>query len=80
MPDVTLPVGATSTPLPDDLKILAEPPEPIEPLPNATLIPFPYTDFTDWVAFESDHPAMQYVTGEWTPIGSQGGTPKQRVS
>ncbi|KAB2892895.1 MAG: hypothetical protein F9K28_10785, partial [Bacteroidetes bacterium] len=68
MPDVTLP--ATSTPLRENLQILAEPPAPVEPLPNATFIPFPYTDFTDWVAFESDHPAMQYVAGKWTPIGS----------
>ncbi len=69
MPDVTLP--PTSTPLPDNLQVLAEPPEPIEPLPNATLISFPYTDFTNWVSFESDHPVMQYIAGEWTPIGSQ---------
>jgi hypothetical protein len=68
MPGVTL--SPTATPLPDDLQILAEPPEPIEPLPNATLLPFPYTNFTDWVAFESDHPAMRYTQGEWTPIGS----------
>lgn len=68
MPDVTLP--ATGTLLPDNLQILAEPPAPVEPLPNATFIPFPYTDFIDWVAFESDHPTMQYVAGEWTPIGS----------
>lgn len=68
MPDVTLP--ATSTPLPDNLLILAEPLPPVEPLPNATFVPFPYTDFTGWAAFESDHPAMQYVAGEWTPIGS----------
>lgn len=68
MPDVTLPNSPTH--LPENLRILAEAPSPIDPLPNATLIPFPYTDFTGWVAFESDHPAMQYVTGEWTPIGS----------
>jgi hypothetical protein len=68
MPDVTLP--AIATPLPGDLRILVEPPEPIEPLPNATLLPFPYTDFINWVAFESDHPVMRYTQGRWTPIGS----------
>src|SRR5688572_24680413 len=47
MPDVTLPPSATL--LPENLRILAEPPEPIEPLPDATLLPSPYTDFTDWV-------------------------------
>jgi hypothetical protein len=68
MPNVTLP--PTATPLPENLQVLAEPPEPGEPLPNATLISFPYTDFTEWVAFESDHPAMRYIEGRWTPIGS----------
>ena len=68
MPDVTLPPIATLIPV--DLRILAEPPEPVEPLPNATLLPLPYTDFTEWVAFESDHPAMRYTQGEWVPIGS----------
>ncbi len=68
MPDVTLP--PSPTPLPDNLQVLAEAPDPIEPLPNATLLPFPYTDFTGWVAFESDHPAMRYIEGNWTPIGS----------
>jgi len=69
LPDVTLP--STATPLPDNLHILAEPPEPVEPLPNATLISFPYNDFTEWIAFESDHPAMRYIQGNWTPIGSK---------
>lgn len=68
IPDVTLP--PTATPLPDNLQILAKPPDPIEPLPNATLLPFPYEAFTDWVSFESDHPAMRYIQGNWTPIGS----------
>jgi hypothetical protein len=68
MPDVTLP--PTSTLLPDNLTILAAPPEPEEPLPNATYILFPYIDFTEWISFESDHPAMRYTTGNWTPLGS----------
>jgi hypothetical protein len=68
MPDVALP--ASPTPQPENLQILAEAPEPVEPLPNATLLPFPYTDFTDWVGFESDHPAMRYIEGNWIPIGS----------
>lgn len=68
MPDVSLP--PSPTPQPENLQILAEAPEPVEPLLNATLLPFPYTDFTDWVAFESDHPAIRYKEGSWTPIGS----------
>lgn len=68
MPDVTLP--PSTTPLPENLQILAAAPAPIEPLPNATLLSFPYIDFTDWVSFESDHPAMRYIEGSWTPIGS----------
>ncbi|MBZ0307467.1 MAG: hypothetical protein K8I82_15470 [Anaerolineae bacterium] len=75
MPDVALP--ASPTPQPENLQILAEAPEPIEPLPNATRLPFPYTDFTDWVAFESDHPAMRYIEGSWTPIGSLGASQGQ---
>lgn len=75
MPDVSLPASPTSRP--ENLQILAEAPEPIEPLSNATLLPFPYTDFTDWVAFESDHPAMHYIEGNWTPIGSLGASQGQ---
>lgn len=69
MPDVTLP--ASATPLPENLRILAEAPAPIEPLPDATLLPFPYADFTDWVSFESDHPAMHYRAGVWSPLRSE---------
>jgi len=69
MPDVTL--IPTSTPFPDDVQILAAPPQPIDPLPNATRLPAPYTDFINWVTFESDHPALHYIGGDWTPIGSQ---------
>jgi hypothetical protein len=68
MPDVNLP--PSSIPQPENLRILAEAPNPVEPLPNATLLPFPYMDFTEWVAFESDHPAIRYIEGNWTPIGS----------
>jgi hypothetical protein len=66
-----VPLRPTATPLPTNLQILAEPPEPIEPLFNATMLPFPYIDFTNWVSFESDHPAMRYINGNWTPIGSE---------
>lgn len=69
MPDVTL--RPTATMIPTNLQILAEPLDPIEPLFNATLLPYPYMDFTDWVSFESDHPAMRYINGNWTPIGSE---------
>lgn len=69
MADVTL--LASATPLPENLQILTDVPDPIEPLPNATLLPWPYTDFTDWVAFESDHPAVRYMAGTWTPIRSR---------
>ncbi len=75
MHGVNLPL--TSTPQPENLRILAEAPNPVEPLPNATLMPFPYTDFTGWVAFESDHPAMRYIEGNWTPIGSLGASQGQ---
>jgi hypothetical protein len=68
MPDVTLPPSAT--PLPENLQILAEAPAPIEPLYDATLLPFPYTDFTEWASFESDHPAIRYTSGSWTPLQS----------
>ncbi|GIK64400.1 MAG: hypothetical protein BroJett018_21940 [Chloroflexota bacterium] len=68
MPDVTLPTIAT--PLSENLQILADVPDPVEPLPNATSLPWPYTDFTNWAAFESDHPAVRYVTGTWMPIRS----------
>ncbi|MBZ0315727.1 MAG: hypothetical protein K8L91_04850 [Anaerolineae bacterium] len=69
MPDVTLPPSAT--PLPENLYILANVPDPVEPLPNATLLSWPYTNFTDWVAFESDHPAVRYVADTWMPIRSR---------
>ncbi|MBZ0315240.1 MAG: hypothetical protein K8L91_02395 [Anaerolineae bacterium] len=68
IPDVTLPPRAS--PLPENLQILTDVPEPIEPLPNATLLPLPYTNFTDWVAFESDHPVVRYIAGTWMPIRS----------
>ncbi len=69
MPDVTLPIS--TTPLPENLHVLVDVPDPVEPLPNATLLPWPYTNFTDWVAFESDHPAVRYVAGTWMPIRSR---------
>lgn len=55
MPGVELP--PSPTPLPEDTILLAAPPEPVEPLPDATRQPPPYTG---WVSFESDHPLVQY--------------------
>ena len=69
MPDVILPPSAM--PLPENLHILADVPDPVEPLPDATLLPLPYTHFTNWVAFESDHPVVRYIAGTWMPIRSR---------
>lgn len=71
MPGVVVAMSPSGTPLPEGLQILEVPPDPLEPLLNATQIPAPYTDFSGWVSFESDHPAITYVTGNWTPLGSQ---------
>ena len=57
MPGVVVP--PTATPFPFGTVLLSAPPEPIEPLPDATDEPPPYTG---WTGFESDHPLVQYAT------------------
>lgn len=61
MPGVTL--QPTETPLPDGTILLPAPPQPLEPLPDATNLPPPHTG---WISYESDHPAVRYSTS-WTP-------------
>ena len=61
MPGVFVPPTATS--IPENITLLSEPPQPIEPLPDATDQPPPYTG---WYSFESDHPLVQYST-PWQP-------------
>jgi hypothetical protein len=46
-----------STPFPQGTILLPAPPQPIEPLPDATDEPPPYTG---WYSFESDHPTVRY--------------------
>lgn len=52
----------TQTPLPAGLTVLPAPPEPFEPLPDATQSAPP---FIGWHRFESDHPAVSYQPA-WT--------------
>ena len=49
----------TTTPFPSGTTLLPAPPQPVEPLPDATLQPPPYLN---WYSFESDHPAVVYAT------------------
>src|SRR5690606_40583013 len=55
MPGVTL--QPTETPFPHGTILLPAPPQPLEPLPDATHQPPPYTG---WISYESDHPAVRY--------------------
>jgi len=55
MPGVYVP--PTPTAFPFGTILLPAPPQPIEPLPDATNQPPPYDG---WYSFESDHPAVQY--------------------
>ena len=55
MPGVFIP--PTRTPFPQGTILLPAPPQPIEPLPDATDEPPPYTG---WYSFESDHPTVRY--------------------
>jgi hypothetical protein len=55
MPGVFIP--PTSTPFPQGTILLPAPPQPIEPLPDATDEPPPYLG---WYSFESDHPLVRY--------------------
>jgi hypothetical protein len=61
MPGVVLPPQPTD--LPYGLTLLYEPPQPVEPLPNATDTAPP---FIGWYAFESDYPMVGYAPA-WTP-------------
>ncbi len=61
MPGVYVP--PTLTPLPPGTILLLAPPQPIEPLPDATSEPPPYEG---WYSFESDHPVVRYST-PWEP-------------
>ncbi len=57
MPGVYVPPALT--PFPPGTILLPAPPNPVEPLPDATDEPPPYTG---WTSFESDNPAVQYST------------------
>jgi len=61
MPGVMLP--PTPTDFPYGTVLLYEPPQPIEPLPDATDSAPP---FIGWYAFESDYPTVSYAP-PWTP-------------
>lgn len=61
MPGVYIP--PTPTPFPFGTILLPAPPQPVEPLPDATNQPPPYSG---WYSFESDHPLVQYST-PWSP-------------
>jgi len=52
-------VAPTLTPFPFGITLLPAPPQPIEPLPDATRQPPPYEG---WISFESDHPNVIYAT------------------
>jgi hypothetical protein len=60
MPGVYIPPSATNFPM--GTILLPAPPQPIEPLPDATNEAPPYEG---WYSFESDHPLVQYST-PWT--------------
>ncbi|MEL6403872.1 MAG: hypothetical protein AAFN11_06290 [Chloroflexota bacterium] len=53
----------TSTPFPVGTNLLPAPPNPIEPLPDATHAAAP---FMGWYSFESDYPTVQYSPVRWT--------------
>lgn len=57
MPGVYVPPTATDFPF--GTILLSAPPQPIEPLPDATNEPPPYSG---WYSFESDHPLVGYST------------------
>jgi len=56
-------VVPTATPFPAGTILLPAPPQPVEPLPDATHEPPPYSG---WYSFESDHPLVQY-SAPWQP-------------
>jgi hypothetical protein len=57
MPGVFVP--ATASPYPPDVTVIPAPPNPYEPLPDATRLPPPYFG---WTSFESDNPHVVYAT------------------
>jgi hypothetical protein len=65
MPGVVMPPQPTDYPF--GTIILYEPPQPVEPLPDATDSAPP---FIGWYAFESDYPTVSYAPA-WTPRLSQ---------
>jgi len=56
-------VAPTQTPFPDGTILLPAPPEPMEPLPDATESAPP---LIGWYSFESDYPSVIYQPA-WTP-------------
>ena len=56
-------VAPTTTPFLHGTILLSAPPEPIDPLPDATESTPP---FIDWYSFESDYPSVMYQSA-WTP-------------
>lgn len=65
MPGVYIP--PTLTPFPPGTILLPAPPNPVEPLPDATDTAPP---FFGWYSFESDYPTIRYAP-PWTPRLSQ---------
>jgi hypothetical protein len=65
MPGVVMPSQPTDYPI--GTTILYEPPQPVDPLPDATDSAPP---FIGWYAFESDYPTVSYAPA-WTPRLSQ---------
>ena len=61
MPGIVMP--PTPTDFPYGMVLLYEPPQPVEPLPDATDSAPP---FIGWYAFESDYPTVSYAP-PWTP-------------
>lgn len=55
-------IEPTGTPFPFGTNLLPEPPNPIEPLPDATDEAPP---FIGWYSFESDYPTVQYSPVRW---------------
>ena len=56
-------IEPTGTPFPFGTTLLPAPPNPIEPLPDATDEAPP---FIGWYSFESDYPSVQYSPIRWT--------------
>jgi hypothetical protein len=65
MPSVFIPLAPTDFPY--GTTLLSAPPQPVEPLPDATDTAPP---FFGWYSFESDYPTVQYSPA-WTPRLSQ---------